>query len=200
MAVLIAIAPGVAVRGAELLAAGGAVLAIVMLWLALVAESVVAPQGRAPIPSAELKSVTLLNAAQGMMVLGSVWGAMLCGKAHAGTGSQVAGALLMIAGAGLRVSSIATLGECFADGFQPLAASPIVRGPYRYLRHPAEVGLWLLTAGFVTVVSAWSGAMVPGMLVLVACSAARMAAESRAMAHGFGARTEGASGFRPTSA
>lgn len=74
------------------------------------------------------------------------------GRAH----WALIGAAVLIVGLVLRTAAIRTLGEHFVDGFKPSAAKRLIAGPYRFIRHPAELGLLLVIAGFGTLVCGWS--------------------------------------------
>jgi protein-S-isoprenylcysteine O-methyltransferase Ste14 len=60
-------------------------------------------------------------------------------------GGSLAGAALLAAGIALRLWSIATLGPLFATALE--SPRRITSGPYRWLRHPSELGLVLAAAG-----------------------------------------------------
>ena len=60
-------------------------------------------------------------------------------------GGSFAGAALLAAGIALRLWSIATLGPLFATALD--SPRRITSGPYRWLRHPSELGLVLIATG-----------------------------------------------------
>jgi protein-S-isoprenylcysteine O-methyltransferase Ste14 len=92
------------------------------------------------------------------------------------------GLLLMTIGLTLRVAAIRELGEAFSDRFTPTADKRIQSGPYRLLRHPAELGLLLFPLGFALLVGAVWMLAIAGP-PLVALYAVRIALEELAM-HG----------------
>jgi protein-S-isoprenylcysteine O-methyltransferase Ste14 len=60
-------------------------------------------------------------------------------------GALATGAVLAALGIALRMWAIATLGAEFASRLD--APRLVTRGPYRWLRHPSELGLALVTLG-----------------------------------------------------
>ena len=52
--------------------------------------------------------------------------------------------LMLASGVVITVVSLATLGRSF--GVLPAARRPVDRGPYRWIRHPAYLGQWLILA------------------------------------------------------
>lgn len=92
----------------------------------------------------------------------------------------VGGAVLIAGGIALRVAAIRALGPAFVS--TTVAPLRLVRtGPYRYLRHPSELGLVAAAAGAaVLLASAIAGAIVAAVLVPLA--AVRCAAEQRTIA------------------
>jgi len=97
-----------------------------------------------------------------------------------------AGTLLAVAGAALRVWSVATLGRYFTYVVQVSADQKVVEeGPYRLIRHPSYSGALLMGAGIGL---ATRYAYAP--LIIVAASLAayliRIFVEERALAQGIG--------------
>jgi protein-S-isoprenylcysteine O-methyltransferase Ste14 len=89
------------------------------------------------------------------------------------------GTMLIGAGITLRVSAIRTLGPAFIS----TTTSPlrVVRsGPYRWLRHPSEVGLVAAAAGAAALLSSMVAAALFA-LVLAPLAIARCAAENRTL-------------------
>ena len=86
---------------------------------------------------------------------------------------------VVVAGAGiaLRVWAIATLGARFASRLD--SDRVIVRGPYRWLRHPSEVGLALAMAGTALVLGSWIAAA--ATVVALPIAAVRCARENAAL-------------------
>jgi len=66
-------------------------------------------------------------------------------------GTLAAGAALAIAGIALRWWAIATLGSGFLSRLD--APRVVTCGPYRWLRHPSELGLALITFGTALVLA-----------------------------------------------
>jgi protein-S-isoprenylcysteine O-methyltransferase len=61
----------------------------------------------------------------------------------------ILGVLIMLAGFTLRVGSIVVLGRFFRRDVTIEAAQTVIRrGPYRYIRHPADAGNLLVALGF----------------------------------------------------
>ncbi|HEY4055991.1 MAG TPA: methyltransferase [Kofleriaceae bacterium] len=76
--------------------------------------------------------------------------------AHAGHALVGVGVVLLAAGIALRLWSIATLGPHFITALR--GATRVTAGPYRFTRHPSEVGLLL---------AAFGGALLLGSLLAV---------------------------------
>lgn len=94
---------------------------------------------------------------------------------------ELVGAALLIVGLALRTTAIRTLGEHFADGFEPSAARRVIAGPYHFIRHPAELGLLLIILGFGTLVCGWSIVTVTLFAALTAVSTVRVIMEEMAL-------------------
>ena len=94
---------------------------------------------------------------------------------------ELFGAALLGVGLALRTAAIQTLGEHFADGFEPSAARRVMVGPYRFIRHPAELGLLLIVLGFGTLVCGWSILTVALFAALAVFSTARVFMEEIAL-------------------
>ena len=62
---------------------------------------------------------------------------------------EVAPLVIACSGSALRALAIHTLGPAFRSGLAIPETGLSSRGPYRVLRHPSEVGLWLLSAGML---------------------------------------------------
>jgi protein-S-isoprenylcysteine O-methyltransferase Ste14 len=174
--------PAVMIREQGILIAPAVALALGFLALAVFGEGVVAAPYRGEILPSERWSVIPMNAIHGAVLLGSLTTALTVSAAPALPDVTLLGLVAMAAGAALRLWAVATLGSNFGDGFRLLAAKPSLNGPYRYLRHPAETGLWLLVLGFTIAVCAWSVQVVLFLLALLACSLIRLVVEERALA------------------
>ena len=121
----------------------GAFLALVAMWA--VGEAALVPLDR---PAA------------GTLAAASGAGLLLCHAAgivehllapHNWSGTLAAGAALAIAGIALRWWAIATLGSGFLSRLD--APRVVTCGPYRWLRHPSELGLALITFGTALVLA-----------------------------------------------
>ena len=85
-----------------------------------------------------------------------------------GEGPLVAGLVVMWAGLGLRIWSIATLGAEFRTTVEVDAGQRLVEsGPYRRLRHPSYTGALLITTGYGIVTGVW-----PALAIVALLSAA----------------------------
>ena len=112
------------------------------------------PLREAPQPLAALTGVTLFALFMS--------GALTSGRA----GPWALGAALMSAGIGLRLVAIRALGTRFANGVQVETAAPVRTGPYRYLRHPSELGLLLIGLGASGLLASWVAAAMWGFGLL----------------------------------
>ena len=147
------------------------------LW-AQSADRVLRPHSRN-----EERVATLLNAIQGLCVL-AVMQAMVATAATTSTAMTwraPAGIFIMAGGVALRCAAIRSLGRGFTDGFSPVEGIVVSRGPYRFLDHPAEIGLLIIPLGLAFLLDVCSLLPVT-MPVLVLCAAIRILAEDRAIA------------------
>jgi len=96
----------------------------------------------------------------------------------AGAAPFAAGAALFVAGIALRLWSIATLGAAFASALD----SPrlVTTGPYRWMRHPSEVGLLAAMLGSSLVLA--SGFALLATLAAFPIAAVRCRREDAALA------------------
>lgn len=74
-----------------------------------------------------------------------------------------AGAVLAVAGVALRLWAIATLGNGFLSRLD--APRLVTRGPYRWLRHPSELGLAVAALGTALVLASRVAVMISIALV-----------------------------------
>lgn len=66
------------------------------------------------------------------------------------------GILLMLGGLGMRFWAAQTLGRFYTRTLQTLEGQQIIdRGPYRMLRHPGYLGVWLLDLGAGLAIGNW---------------------------------------------
>lgn len=93
------------------------------------------------------------------------------------THGLLCGVVIAAAGVALRVWSIATLGPLFASRLD--SEREIARGPYRWLRHPSEIGLAFAMFGCALVLGSWSAAAVT--LAALPVAAVRCAREDVAL-------------------
>jgi protein-S-isoprenylcysteine O-methyltransferase Ste14 len=81
------------------------------------------------------------------------------------------GFLMCVAGLVLRYWSRRTLGRFFTIGVVAQKDHTVVRGgPYRFMRHPAYLGLTLLYVGFPLTIGHWPGLLIlsaPALLIFV---------------------------------
>lgn len=93
-------------------------------------------------------------------------------------GFLVAGAIVATAGVALRVWAIVTLGARFASRLGSDAL--VTTGPYRWLRHPSELGLVLAMLGCALVLGSW--ATLASVVVALPFAWTRCARENAALA------------------
>lgn len=127
--------------------------------------------------------VPLIGGGYGLAFSMRSWGA---GGPHLGEAAAWAGAGVFLAGAALRVWSIATLGRYFTYVVQVSDDQKVVEtGPYRLIRHPSYSGALLMGAGIGL---SLRSPIAP--LVIVATSLIayliRIFVEERALADGIG--------------
>ena len=125
-----------------------------------------------------------LNWAQGLALLAGFELELLWGWHDASLPAGAAGAAAMLAGTVLRGLAIRSLGGGFTNTSRPATAGLCVASVYGWLRHPAEVGLLLIAAGFAAIVGAWQ-AMAVVLPLLLVLSALRIRHEERGLARAF---------------
>ena len=77
------------------------------------------------------------------------------------------GWLPVIAGAGIALWGIRSLGRSLTPGTEPLpGAALITTGPYAYVRHPIYTGVVLLLGGYTLLWSNWTLALLVGVVAL----------------------------------
>lgn len=124
----------------------------------------------------ECGMMPLWNVVQGVAVLACLQSFAVM-STPGGEGWEVIGAIALMSGIALRTAAIWTLGVHFGDGFQPSASHRVTVGPYRFVRHPAELGLLLMIAGFGALVCGWSILTAAMFAFLAALSTVRVLAE-----------------------
>lgn len=137
------------------------------------------------------RQARLLAAATGVTVLLVFWTALVvCATLQTPIGplGLLGGGLLLVGGSALRLTAIHTLGPTFATEVSVRPGQRLIlKGVYRYVRHPSETGLLLVTlgagvlAGSIVVLVVWCGLLVP--LVLL-----RIHIEERCLHAAFGRR------------
>lgn len=95
----------------------------------------------------------------------------------------VSGLALMAAGMALRLWAIRELGPAFTDLFSPAPRPRVTSGPFQYVRHPAELGLLQIAAGFALAIGA-APLLLISLPLLIAVSATRIRREEAAMRQG----------------
>jgi protein-S-isoprenylcysteine O-methyltransferase len=101
-------------------------------------------------------------------------------------GWQWAGLPLMLAGIGLRVLAIRTLGPYFVSETVVRPGQPLVRrGIYQFVRHPSETGLLAMVAGASLLLES-RAALVVCFLMLLPISVWRVRREDRCLDTAFG--------------
>jgi protein-S-isoprenylcysteine O-methyltransferase Ste14 len=145
---------------------------LVALWLMWAIAEAAFAQPDAPQPrTLALPTALVLLAGQCAVVAAGPSGTIAC---------AVAGLVVTAAGAALRVWAIRTLGDAFRTALE----SPrlVVTGPYRWLRHPSELGLVAVALGGA--VYAASVLAAAATVVVAALSIVRCRRETRALRAG----------------
>ena len=158
-----------------------AMLALSLLTAAVFFEGMFASVGPGRPTDHQFGAATALNIIHGASVclvfcVSLAWAGSMPSLATAAIGS-----VGMAVGAGLRAWSIVTLAGNFGSGFRMGRHERCSAGPYRFLRHPAEMGLLLIVVGFVTTAGAWHSHVIAAIPLVVACSFFRITAEEKAM-------------------
>ena len=97
-----------------------------------------------------------------------------------------AGGLMFSAGAALRIAAVTVLGPYFTAHVQTKADQTICRyGPYRFMRHPSYVGLFLINVGVSLVLAAPLSA-IAAAIATYASIARRVAVEEETLITAFG--------------
>ncbi len=102
-------------------------------------------------------------------------------QASTSTELVLAGDLLAVVACAWLMVSVLTLGTCF--GVLPEARGLVVRGPYRFVRHPVYVGEIGTLAGFTVCSPAWWSVAI--LTLFVAAQLTRMRLEERALTDAF---------------
>lgn len=183
--VVIVTAPAVLICGSGVLVEEHVSWALGILSIGVAAE-IREQSGRPLLPTVscrEDRTATVMNFAQGAGLLVASQAMIV----EAGTRSGLLptwsgfGASIMLFGVVCRCWAIRTLGGGFTDGFSPRVDRVMVRGPYRYLAHPAELGLLAISIGMGMLLGA-ARVLVCAVPFLAACAAVRIAAEEWAIA------------------
>jgi protein-S-isoprenylcysteine O-methyltransferase Ste14 len=81
--------------------------------------------------------------------------------------TDIAPVVLLTSGVALRLWSIHTLGPYFFSDMAHVPGQPlVVRGPYRYLRHPSEAGLFCAALGAALLYKSMAGVLVVSFVLL----------------------------------
>ncbi len=92
-------------------------------------------------------------------------------------GWQVAGGIVMWLGLATRIWAVAALGSAFRTTVEVDPDQAVVTGgPYRWVRHPAYLGLVLITAGFGLALGNWLS-LAAGLLIPLPALVRRIAVE-----------------------
>ena len=144
----------------------------------------------APLEAASKTDLDWLNWTQGLALLTGFEIDALWRFAHPGGSPEgslawlVGGLVVLTLGAALRAAAIRQLGAGFTNSALPGNAALCVDRIYRWLRHPAELGLCLIAAGFAIALHVWTVAAVTLPLFLL-LSIVRMSREDRGLAQMF---------------
>jgi len=107
-----------------------------------------------------------------------------------------AGAVLVVAGAAIRVWAVLTLGRWFTTVVRVAEDQEVVTdGPYRWVRHPSYLGLLLTLAGLGLMLTDWVSLLVAVLLPLTTL-VWRIRVEEGALREGLGARYDEYAGGR----
>jgi protein-S-isoprenylcysteine O-methyltransferase Ste14 len=96
-----------------------------------------------------------------------------------GTDGSLAGLVLIASGVGLRIAAIRALGDDFVSSLA-VPVRVVTTGPYRWMRHPSELGLLAAGAG-ASVLLGSCGASLIVVFVLIPLSVLRCGAEDRVL-------------------
>jgi protein-S-isoprenylcysteine O-methyltransferase Ste14 len=100
----------------------------------------------------------------------------------------IVGGLIVIAGTGLRIWAIQTLGRFFTATVQIQEEHQLIQhGPFRYIRHPSYTGALLTAVGGAIVLESWFGLLIAAACMLYAYYV-RITAEEAALVSKFGQR------------
>ena len=100
--------------------------------------------------------------------------------------AMAVGMTLILAGVGIRIWAIRTLGAFFTATVQIKGEHRLVReGPYRLVRHPSYLGAFMATLGCAILLQSWVGLLLAAALMLLAYSI-RIKVEEEALIQAFG--------------
>lgn len=103
---------------------------------------------------------------------------------------QYIGLIILIAGILLREWAIWVLGKYFTVRVQVSENAKLVtEGPYKYIRHPAYTGGFLVFAGIPLAIGTWSGALI-AIIVSITAYQYRIKIEEKALQEAFGSEYE----------
>jgi protein-S-isoprenylcysteine O-methyltransferase Ste14 len=160
-------------------------------WVATeIAGAIILPRIRQRRNGAELKTIGRGSA---VPITTALIASILVAFWFSGTGTAplpgevfFPGLAFMIAGIVLRQWAIAILGRFFSTAVCIQAGQSIVReGPYRFVRHPAYAGSFLIIIGVGLCVRSW-GALLVLVLIFGIVMGHRIAVEEKALIENFG--------------
>lgn len=130
-------------------------------------------------------------------VLNVIWAAAACGLSFLPWGrlpvraavAQRAGFALILLGMGLILWAVAHLKKGFYGSIRPRTDALVTTGPYRFVRHPAYVGMALALAGIAVAMASAIG-LACVVLLFVPSLVWRARCEDRALQAKFGAAWE----------
>lgn len=131
-----------------------------LVWFAL--EIGGAGRRRAGATVADGRSLAVLRTTTAAAFVAAILvGHLVPGAAFSSAVGVAVGLLLLWSGIALRWWSRKVLGEYFTYTVQTSADQPVIAdGPYRWVRHPAYLGMVLALAGFATVLANWLSLLV----------------------------------------
>jgi len=128
-----------------------------IVLVALVCSAILESSLRSDVDDCEAPRVSLhdwgLNVVQGLATLFMLQTAFFYSAERVSFAIGSAGAAVFLIGFAFRAWSIATLGVHFSDSIG-LSTPRVQSGPYRWIRHPAEIGGVFVVVGFAVAVGA----------------------------------------------
>lgn len=128
------------------------------------------------VPRLDRALAIVTSAGLALAMLGSVFHVASAGES-VGVARFFVGLSMAASGAVLRARAISVLGSSFVTGARPLERARVVRDVYAWLRHPSEVGLWIIAAGLLVVTPSVAGVI--GLALIAGSSTVRIRREER---------------------